>query len=166
MTTTPLPRRLRGGAALAAVLAAAVLTGCGSSETPAAAGTSAEQPSASPPASSPSPSPSPSPSSPSAPADDTPAVSTLEAALVDFAVEMPQTELPAGTYTVAVANDGGASHDLVVEGPDGEDVAASDILAPGESGTVEVVLEPGEYVFYCSVGTHRAMGMELVVTVV
>jgi plastocyanin len=158
VTTTPLPRRLRGCAALAAVLAAAVLTGCGSSETPAAAGTSAEQPSASsPPASSPS---------PSAPADDTPAVSTLEAALVDFAVEMPETELSAGTYTIAVANDGGASHDLVVEGPDGEDVAASDILAPGESGTVEVVLEPGEYVFYCSVGTHRAMGMELVVTVV
>jgi plastocyanin len=30
---------------------------------------------------------------------------------------------------------------------------------------VSVALAPGEYVFYCSVGNHRAMGMELTVQV-
>jgi plastocyanin len=78
---------------------------------------------------------------------------------------MAETELSAGTYTIEVTNEGQASHDLVVEGPDGEDVAATEILPPGASGTVEVTLEPGEYVFYCSVGPHRGMGMELPVTV-
>jgi uncharacterized cupredoxin-like copper-binding protein len=48
---------------------------------------------------------------------------------------------------------------------DGTDVASSDRIAPGQSTTVSVALEPGEYVFYCSIGNHRAMGMELTVTV-
>jgi uncharacterized cupredoxin-like copper-binding protein len=30
---------------------------------------------------------------------------------------------------------------------------------------VEVSLQPGEYVFYCSIGNHREMGMEVAVTV-
>ena len=84
----------------------------------------------------------------------------------DFAIELAQTEVEAGTYSIEVVNEGGATHDLVVESPEGEDVAASETIAPGDSGMVEVTLEPGEYVFYCSIGTHRAMGMELVVTVV
>ena len=164
MPTSPLPRRLRAGTALAAVLAAAVVTGCGSTEAP--AGASAEPSSASSSSSSSSPSSAPSSTSPSSSAGEAATSSTLQAALVDFAVEMPETELSAGTYTIEATNEGGASHDLVVEGPDGADVAATEILAPGASGSVEVTLEPGEYVFYCSVGTHRAMGMELVVTVV
>ena len=166
MPTSPLPRRLRAGTALAAVLAAAVVTGCGSTEAP--AGASAEPSSASSSSSSSSPSSAPSStssSSPSSSAGEAPTSSTLQAALVDFAVEMPETELSAGTYTIEATNEGGASHDLVVEGPDGADVAATEILAPGASGSVEVTLEPGEYVFYCSVGNHRSMGMEVEVTV-
>ncbi len=176
MSASPLPRRLRAATGLAAVLAAGVLTGCGGTD---ATATSAEQPSAS--SSAPS-APAPSTPAPSTPAPSTPAPSTsaapssapgggaptatdLRAALVDFAVELPETDLSAGTYTFEVTNEGGASHDLVVEGPDGQDVGATEILAPGGSDSLEVTLEPGEYVFYCSVGTHRAMGMELVVTV-
>ncbi len=34
-----------------------------------------------------------------------------------------------------------------------------------KSSSVTVTLEPGEYVFYCSVGNHRQMGMEKTVTV-
>ena len=48
---------------------------------------------------------------------------------------------------------------------DGADVAKSDKIGPGESTTFRVTLEPGTYVFYCSVGNHRAMGMEVTVTV-
>ncbi|MEX5721312.1 cupredoxin domain-containing protein [Geodermatophilus maliterrae] len=103
---------------------------------------------------------------PATPAPETPASSSLPAGLVDFAIEMPETELEAGTYRIDVANDGRASHDLVVEDAGGSEVAATEILTPGGSGTLEVTLEPGEYAFYCSVGNHRGMGMELVVTVV
>jgi uncharacterized cupredoxin-like copper-binding protein len=90
----------------------------------------------------------------------------LSASLVDFAVELPEEELAAGSYTIEVTNDGSASHDLVIEDADGSEVAASEVMSPGQSGTLEVDLAAGEYVFYCSVGNHRGMGMEIAVTVV
>ena len=39
------------------------------------------------------------------------------------------------------------------------------LIGPGDSTTLTVDLEPGQYVFYCSVGNHRGMGMEVTVTV-
>ena len=48
---------------------------------------------------------------------------------------------------------------------DGNDIGGTEMIPPGESTTFTVDLEPGEYVFYCSVGNHRAMGMEVTVTV-
>ncbi len=88
----------------------------------------------------------------------------VSASLVDFGIELPETEMAAGEYEFEVTNDGGASHDFVVE-RDGEDVAATEILSSGGSETLAVTLEPGEYVIYCSVANHRSMGMEITVTV-
>jgi plastocyanin len=85
-------------------------------------------------------------------------------AAVDFDYELPTTEFQAGELTIELVNEGGASHNIVVE-RDGEDVAGTDVIAPGETATLEVTLEPGEYIFYCGVGNHRAMGMEVMVTV-
>ncbi len=151
-------RRLtQTGTALAVATLTAALSSCSgdAGSPPAGGGTSAaEQPQAS-------------ASSPAAGADQSsqPA-STLTATEVDFAIELSETELTAGSYTVEVSNEGAGSHDLVIEDADGTEVAASEVMPPGRSGTVEVDLEPGEYVFYCSVGNHRSMGMELTVTVV
>ncbi|MCF6508073.1 hypothetical protein E9549_11745 [Blastococcus sp. MG754426] len=89
---------------------------------------------------------------------------TVEAQLVDFAIELDEDSFAAGTYEFAVSNEGDASHDFVVE-RDGEDVAATAVLQPGQSETLTVDLEPGSYVIYCSVGNHRAMGMEVSVEV-
>ena len=153
----PSPRRV---AALTLALGVGVLTGCsGGSDSPAestaAPATEEAQP-------------SPSRSSAASPTESSSASQpmTLRATEVDFAIELPQTELTAGSYTIEVANDGDATHDLVIEDAGGNEVAASEVIAPGGSGTVEVDLEPGEYVFYCSVGNHRGMGMEVAVTVV
>ena len=109
---------------------------------------------------------------PAAPADPAPAdataseaaVSTITAVEDDFSISLDAEELTAGSYEIEVVNEGSASHDLVVERA-GEDVAATEILAPGESTTLTVDLEAGEYVFYCSVANHRGMGMELAVDV-
>jgi plastocyanin len=89
---------------------------------------------------------------------------SITATEADFSIALGKDSLPAGTYDITVVNDGHATHDLVVE-RNGADVAASDTIAPGASTTVNVALEPGTYVFYCSIGNHRAMGMELTVTV-
>jgi uncharacterized cupredoxin-like copper-binding protein len=161
--TRPAARRL----AVAITGLALVVTGCGSDDpdTEATADVSAEITTESSPESSP---PSAAETSTSAPAS-TPAgeqsTETVEASLVDFAIELDEDSFSAGTYEFAVANEGDASHDFVVE-RDGEDIAATAVLQPGQSETLTVDLEPGTYVFYCSVGNHRGMGMELAVTVV
>ncbi|MGY2067803.1 cupredoxin domain-containing protein [Blastococcus sp. SYSU DS0619] len=89
---------------------------------------------------------------------------TVGAQLIDFAIELDEDGFDAGSYEFEVVNEGDASHDFVVE-RDGADVAATQVLQPGQSETLAVELEPGTYVFYCSVGNHRSMGMEITVTV-
>ena len=156
--TAPLPRWLRRrSAALVFAAALATLSACGGSEDgdDAAASTSSSA------ATSSAAEDSGSSSSSSEPAGETQQITATEE---DFSISLDSTELAAGDYEIEVVNDGGATHDLVVE-KDGEDVAESESIAPGDTGSVQVPLEPGEYVFYCSIGTHRAMGMEVTVTV-
>jgi plastocyanin len=142
-------RPARGLAVLAVVLTA--LTACGGDDgADAAATTSAAAPSE------------------TSTSESTPAEAgesrTLTATEGEMFIELSSEELGAGSYTIEVVNEGSATHDFVVE-RDGSDVAATDSLAPGASATLTVDLEPGEYVFYCSVANHRAMGMEVTVTV-
>jgi plastocyanin len=89
---------------------------------------------------------------------------TLTVTEVGFDIKLESSDLPAGDYSITVRNEGDATHDLVVE-QDGQDIAKSDTLGPGDSATFTVTLQPGQYVFYCSIGNHRAMGMETDVTV-
>ncbi|SDC79807.1 Plastocyanin [Geodermatophilus telluris] len=89
---------------------------------------------------------------------------TLTATEGEMFIELSASSLSPGEYTIEVVNEGNATHDLVVE-RDGADVAATETIAPGASATLTVTLEAGEYVFYCSVANHRAMGMETPVTV-
>ena len=49
-------------------------------------------------------------------------------------------------------------HNLVLEGVDG---ASTAIISPGETASFTVTLEAGDYTLYCSVGNHRAQGMEV-----
>ncbi len=115
--------------------------------------------------SSPAPTTASEPSEPAAPPTETgSAPLSLVATEVEFAIELPSTDLEAGVYEIEVVNDGTFPHDLSVE-RDGAAVAATEMIEPGESATLSVPLDPGEYVFYCSVGDHRARGMEVTVTV-
>ena len=157
--SAPLPRRLRRrSAALVFAAALGALTACGGSDD---GGGSASEPTTS------------SSAATSSAAEDTGSSSSapveegggsLTVTGIDFGFELDSTELAAGEYEVTLANEGGATHDLRIE-RDGEDVAESDLIPPGETTTFTATLEPGEYVFYCSVGNHRSMGMEVTVTV-
>jgi len=64
----------------------------------------------------------------------------------------------AGKVTFTVTNDGQQTHALEVEGNGVEE--ETDSIAAGESGTLTVDLQAGEYEFYCPIDGHRAQGME------
>ena len=156
-----LSRRIaRPATALAVAVAAAALTSCSaSSDSSGAARTSITEQAPTPPTRTGDP-------SPTEVTDAEPSATVLQATEVDFAIELSERNLEEGGYTIEVTNEGDASHDMVVEDSAGTDVARTEILPPGESASVQVDLQPGEYVVYCSVGNHRGMGMELTVTVI
>ena len=144
--------RARGLAVLAVALGA--LTACsGGEDTTGTATTSAAAPSSSAEGST--------TGSPSPTSAESETVTVTEG---EMFIELSEDSFAAGSYTFDVANGGSATHDFVVE-RDGNDVAGTESIAPGSSTTLTVDLEPGEYVFYCSVANHRAMGMEVTVTV-
>lgn len=89
----------------------------------------------------------------------------VDVSLTNFAIAMPE-ELTAGSYRFAIANDGAAPHNLVIEG-EGISKRLANNLQPGQSGFLNVDLEPGTYTVFCPVGegAHRANGMELTLTV-
>ena len=68
-------------------------------------------------------------------------------------------QAPAGTVTFNFTNDAGIDHDFVIEDPDGNEVARTDVISSGTTST-EADLQAGEYTFYCSVDAHRESGME------
>jgi len=135
--SVPTARRLaRGAAALA--ICAAFLTACGASDS---ADTQASTKSGS-----------------------SSGGQALTATEADFSITLDKDKLTAGTYDIDVVNKGHATHDLVVA-KDGKNIGQSDTVGPGKSTTLTVTLESGDYVFYCSIGNHRAMGMETTVSV-
>ncbi len=86
----------------------------------------------------------------------------VEVSAFEFGYAVSTTEVPAGTVTFELRNDGGTDHDLVLEGGPGGSTAA---IGPQETDTLTVELEPGTYTLYCSIGNHRGLGMEFEIIV-
>lgn len=82
----------------------------------------------------------------------------------DFALELSTNTFTPGMYTFTITNSGDTTHALEIEGP-GVEEAATDQLAPGDTGSLTVTLENGDYTVYCPVGNHADMGMTTTITV-
>ena len=72
--------------------------------------------------------------------------------------------LKAGTYTFHVTNKGPSNHNLTINGP-GVAKQATPTFGPGGSKNLTVTLKSGDYAFYCSVPSHRQLGMDVAVKV-
>lgn len=150
-----LPRLATGAALLALGLGG--LTACGGSDS----GSNSAASSSSGPAASSSAETSASASESSGGSAEAEAITATEQ---DFSISLDEDHLKAGSYSITVVNNGSSTHDLAVE-EDGATKAKSDTIGPGGKTTFTVDLDAGKYTFYCSVGNHRAMGMEKTVTV-
>jgi uncharacterized cupredoxin-like copper-binding protein len=69
----------------------------------------------------------------------------------------------AGTYTFQAKNDGGTQHAIKIEGNGLE--KSSPVVGPGETATLTVQLESGDYKFDCPVDGHEENGMKGTITV-
>ena len=109
--------------------------------------------------------------------DDIVAEDAIDVVLTGHEINM-ETEIEAGTVTFELTNDGDVPHGIAImtgapatdadensaNEENGELLSASTI-APGESTTLPVELEGGEYTVFCPVGEHREEGMEELLTV-
>lgn len=82
----------------------------------------------------------------------------------EFTITLPSKTVPAGTYTFKVTNKGKFAHNLTVDGAGVQD-KATPTLAPGSTGDLTATLQKGSYEFYCSVDSHKQMGMDVTVQV-
>lgn len=73
-------------------------------------------------------------------------------------------EVDAGEVTIEFDNPSDVPHDVRIEDADGNDVGGTEVIS-FETATATVDLEPGDYVYYCSVPGHREAGMEEDLTV-
>ncbi|MBK5228987.1 MAG: cupredoxin domain-containing protein [Actinobacteria bacterium] len=62
--------------------------------------------------------------------------------------------------TLELVNDGTVEHDITIEEAD-----MMVHVAPGETASATLNIEPGDYIFYCSIPGHREAGMEGTLTI-
>jgi uncharacterized cupredoxin-like copper-binding protein len=83
----------------------------------------------------------------------------------EFKIDTASTSLKAGDYVFQVVNSGKFPHDLHIATPDGSEIAHTDMLQAGQSGSIQVTLKAGTYQMWCAVDGHRARGMQGTLTV-
>ena len=82
----------------------------------------------------------------------------------DLIFEPDALDAKAGEVVLTYTNPSEVPHNVAIEG-DGEDLAQSETVTGGDSADATAELEPGEYIFYCSIPGHRESGMEGPLTV-
>jgi uncharacterized cupredoxin-like copper-binding protein len=139
--------------ALAAIVLALTIAGCGSNNDSTASSSGGATQSAAP-----------------APAA---AGNTVDASLKEWSITDKQQTVKAGKVTFNASNDGSAPHELVVLKTDkpagdlgsGSEVSEKDSVGevsdiqPGASGKKTLDLKPGKYVLICNLPGHYAQGM-------
>jgi len=85
---------------------------------------------------------------------------TIALAADPSALAYDKTEISSkpGQLTINFDNPAPIDHDVAIE-QDGQELAKSDLIADGQT-SLAANLEPGEYVFYCTVPGHREAGMQ------
>jgi plastocyanin len=91
---------------------------------------------------------------------------TLKLAADPSAIAYDTTQLTgeAGEVTIDLTNPSAVTHDVCLDGPDGQEIGCSETISQGSTSLTEA-LKPGDYTFFCSVDGHRQAGMEGTLTI-
>lgn len=105
----------------------------------------------------------------SAPAENEPPIETEPASAETVALTSPDDgslvfdtdalEVPAGEVAIDYTNPSPVPHNVAIEA-DGETLAQGATVSAGDAAAATANLEPGAYIFFCSIPGHREAGME------
>jgi uncharacterized cupredoxin-like copper-binding protein len=98
---------------------------------------------------------------PASAATGTTAVKAVE---TDFHIALNKTSFKAGKYVFDAVNKGHTTHALMISGP-GITMAMTKDIQPGQSATLAVTLKKGAYDIDCPIPGHKALGMNVNITV-
>ena len=91
---------------------------------------------------------------------------SIKVNMTEFKFDPSTINAPAGKVTFFLVNSGTVAHDMVVMGPGGDRIAASELVQPGNSSVFTVNnLTSGTYPFICDQPGHEAAGMKGALTV-
>jgi plastocyanin len=82
----------------------------------------------------------------------------------EFSIALSQATFTPGTYTFVVKDEGAVSHNLNIKGP-GITNAVTSTISAGGSTSLTVTLKSGSYELWCSIGSHKANGMDMTIAV-
>jgi uncharacterized cupredoxin-like copper-binding protein len=94
---------------------------------------------------------------------NSPVSSTVTVTAFDFGYTVAPSTVPCGSITFNMKNNGPAEHDFVLENIVGQ--GRTPVIDGGQSTSMTVTLTPATWTYYCSVPTHRGLGMDGKITV-
>jgi uncharacterized cupredoxin-like copper-binding protein len=91
-------------------------------------------------------------------------VTTVKAVETDFHIALSQNTFKAGKYTFVAQNKGQTTHALMISGP-GIKMSMTKDISPGQSAKLTVTFKKGAYDIDCPIPGHKALGMNVNITV-
>ena len=82
----------------------------------------------------------------------------LQATLREWAIDLSQSEVPAGKVKITVTNQGQMMHNLTIQDSTGTIAQTPNFSGRQGSQTLEVELQPGTYTLLCSLPGHAQRG--------
>ena len=89
----------------------------------------------------------------------------VTASETEYKISLSQKTFHPGNYVFKVVNNGTITHGFLINGPGVSNKGNGGDLNPGQSTTVYVTLQAGTYELYCPVDSHKALGMDVHITV-
>ena len=90
--------------------------------------------------------------------------STVIAKETDFHIALSRNSFSTGKYTFVAVNKGQVTHSLEITGP-GLSSPKTKNIEPGQKTDLTVNLKKGRYDVFCPIPGHKALGMNLKITV-
>ncbi len=99
-----------------------------------------------------------------APASASGGPTQVKATETDFHIALSKISFKPGKYTFDAVNKGQTTHALMITGP-GLAMAMTKDMQPGQSAKLTVTLKKGAYDIYCPIPGHKALGMNVAISV-